>query len=146
MSMTEHDLQNMQNRLARARNPKASEAADQAKREKWIKGEEKSLQDAIQKDCERRGYFVLRSRMDKKTVYRKGFPDLVIFGPNGKCVLIECKAGDNTPSEDQLHCGLDLICAGAKLLVAYNLAEAIEFVKYHLQPAPSAAAPEQPIL
>lgn len=132
MPISQFDLRQMTQRTARAINPAAAKAKDEAAKAKWAAGEEKSLQEAIQKDCERRGYFVLRSRMDKKTVYRKGFPDLVIFGPKGKCVLIECKAGDNQLSDDQRLCIQELRAAGAWVLVTYDLASAIEFVKDYL--------------
>lgn len=132
MSISEFALQNMQRTLARNRNPAAAAARDAAKAEKWAAGEEKSLQDAIQKDCERRGYFVYRSRMDKKTTGRKGFPDLVVYGPLGKCVHIETKSGTNKPSEEQEKCINELRAAGQWVLVCWNFPDAIEFIKTHL--------------
>lgn len=133
MKITPLELQAIQQRLEDNRNPRAAVVKRDEQAARWAAGEEKSLQDAIQKDCERRGYFVLRSRMDKKTVYRKGFPDLVIFGPNGKCVLIETKSGVNKLSPDQISCIAELRSSGALVLTCWTLQEAIAFVRLHLE-------------
>lgn len=132
MSITEFDLQNMQRRLARATDPKGAAAKDKAKSEAWEEGEEKSLQEAIETDALRRGFYVWRSRMDKRTRSNLGFPDLVIFGPNGKCVLIECKAGTNDLSDDQRKCHVEIIAAGAIVVTVWNLKDAIDLMIHQL--------------
>lgn len=123
----------IQARLARNRAPQAAAAADTAKAEKWAAGEEKSLQDEIEKYANVRGWFVLRSRMNKRTTFTvQGFPDLAVFGPHGVCVLLEVKTKYNDLSDDQKTCHLALKTAGANVETVWNLAEAIEVLRAYL--------------
>lgn len=130
--ISEHDLQAMRQRTERARNPAKAKADDAAKAEKYAEGQEKELQDQIQQFAEMKGCYVLRPRMDKKTNFRKGHPDLSIWGADKRSVLIECKAGDNEPDADQIKAINELRVAGAAVTVAYNLKQACDFIIRHL--------------
>lgn len=52
---------------------------------------EKELHRDILDECQRRGWFVIHSRMDRKTTTCPGCPDFVIFAENGRAFTIECK-------------------------------------------------------
>lgn len=130
---SQFDLDQAEARLARARAPVAAAAKDAEKREKHVAGMEKELQDQIQTDAERRGHFVLRPRMDKKTRLIPGYPDLTIFGPHGRVVLLEVKTGNNTLSTEQAACHARLRAAGAAVYTVWSLAEAIMFIRASLE-------------
>lgn len=132
MPITESDLQAMRQRTERARNPEKAKANDVAKVEKWARGEESKLQDAIQQFAEMKGCYVLRARMDCKTTFRKGHPDLSIWGPDKRSVLIEAKTEGNEPDADQIKAINELRIAGAAVTVAYNLKQACDFIIHHL--------------
>lgn len=75
----------------------------------------------------------LQPRSDKKSGIRVGWPDFtVLYG--GKAVAIECKWPGCKLRPEQEAVRADLEAAGVPYLVAYSAAEAIAFVKEHLNP------------
>lgn len=132
--ISEFDLQNMQRRTASAINPQKAAADDAQKRDKHAVGMERELQDQIEQYARLRGCFVLRPAMHKRTTFRKGYPDLTIFGPQSRAVLIEAKCEGNTPDEDQEQCIAELRRSGAAVRVCYNLQDAMEFITDFLFP------------
>lgn len=130
--ISEFELQAMQARTARAINPKAAQAKDEAARQKWASGEEKSLQDEIQKYAEMRGCYVLRARMDRKSTLNHAHPDLTIWG-NGQCLCLEAKANGGRLSDAQTEALGLLSAAGAKAAVVFDLKTAIGLIKHHLK-------------
>lgn len=133
MPISPFEGEQMKLRTEKARNPAAATAADTAKAQKHAKGMERELQDQIQQYAEMRGWFVLRSRMNKRTTFTvQGFPDLAVFGPHGVCVLLEAKTRGNDLSDDQKACHALLKAAGANVETVWNLAEAIEVLRAYL--------------
>ncbi len=101
--------------------------------ERWSKGKEKELADLVVADLRRRGYIVVRSRMDKPTGQDRGVPDLIVmFGPRVAC--IELKAGNNKLSQAQRTYHDALMAANVPTKVAYNFDEAVSFAILTLQP------------
>src|SRR5678816_4437879 len=53
---------------------------------------ESPFQDKIREDAEKRGWWVLWSRMDCATSTPRGTPDMIIFADKGRVIIIEAKA------------------------------------------------------
>lgn len=129
--ISQFDLEQMQARTTRARNPAKAKAADAAKAEKFEAGKEGELQDLIQKYAEVNGCYVMRPPMHKRSGYPKGHPDLTILRGE-KCCLIECKAGDNKPDDEQWACIERLRRCGNQVLVTWDFQTAADFIRKHL--------------
>jgi hypothetical protein len=63
---------------------------------------ESDLHEKILSDCARRGWLVVRSRMDMPSTNGVGVPDLLIFMDGGRCLLIECKSRTGKLRPEQL--------------------------------------------
>ena len=131
--ISQFDAQQMQQRTDRARNPEHYAKIEEAKREKWQSGKERELQQAIQDYAETHaGCYVLRPRMDKRSQLPLGYPDLTVMR-NGRAVLIEVKAKGGVLSDDQKECHAELALTGNRVLVAYDLQTAIDYIRRELQ-------------
>lgn len=75
---------------------------------------ESKLHQQIRDFCDTRWprWKFIRCRMDKKSTIAKGAQDFTIFGPEGKTILIECKARNEKPDDDQLAWHKELEMAG----------------------------------
>jgi len=133
MPISSLDLANIERKLARARDPKAAAAKDEAAREKWAAGQEKALQEAIEQYAQLHGCYVVRPPMHKRSQFPKGYPDLSIHFA-AKSVFIEAKTKGNTLSDDQRRCHEDMRRCGCMVTAVWNLPDAIEFIRLHLLP------------
>lgn len=63
--------------------------------------DEADLQFDIMAECTRRGWFCVRSRMDKPTTYGIGTPDLIIAADHGRTLWVEAKSktGKTKPAQ-----------------------------------------------
>ncbi len=62
---------------------------------------ERELQEQIANYLRQRDLFFMRSRMDKRTTLRKGWPDFTIILHGGLALLVEVKVQGGRFSEDQ---------------------------------------------
>lgn len=88
--------------------------------------------------CKRRGWFYVRSRMDRRTTQAIGVPDFIVAADGGKTIWIECKAKGNKPSSEQLATITFLKAKGHAAAICYNMADVMELV------AKASAAPAAP--
>jgi predicted RecB family nuclease len=65
-------------------------------------GEEGKLQNQIEVECRRKGWLILRSRMDMATTRMKGEPDFFILRSGGQLLMIECKTRKSKRTNEQL--------------------------------------------
>ena len=63
---------------------------------------EREIQDGIAAECKRRGWYVVRSRMDRATTNGVGTPDLIVFGDRGRVWPIEVKRPGRKCTTEQL--------------------------------------------
>lgn len=126
--ISEFELQAMQSKLARNRNPAA---ADTAKREKWAAGEEKDFQREIARYCDLNSIYCLAPAFGKKTRLKRGHPDMTLMR-NGLVCCVETKTEGATTTPDQDTCISELKVKGIPVLVACSLEEAIAFIRLHL--------------
>jgi hypothetical protein len=65
-------------------------------------GLESELQEKVAAECQRRGWYFIRSRMDMPTTNAKGTPDFIIFPDRQKAFAVECKSGNKKLTKEQL--------------------------------------------
>jgi len=63
---------------------------------------ERDLHDQIERLARARGWLVSHARMDRASTIAVGFPDFVIFQPNGRAVFLECKRPGGKATPEQL--------------------------------------------
>lgn len=63
---------------------------------------ERDLHDYIIDRCRELGYYVIHSRMDRRSTVAVGAPDFVVAMPGGRTVWIECKSAKGKPTTAQL--------------------------------------------
>lgn len=78
--------------------------------------------------CKRRGWFYVRSRMDRRTTQAVGVPDFIIAADGGKTIWIEAKAKGNKPSSEQLATITFLKAKGHVAAICYNMADVMGLV------------------
>lgn len=78
--------------------------------------------------CKRRGWFYVRSRMDRRSTQAPGVPDFIVAADDGKTIWIECKAKGNKPSNEQLATITFLKAKGHAAAICYNMADVMELV------------------
>lgn len=88
--------------------------------------------------CRRRGWFYVRSRMDRRTTQAIGVPDFIIAADDGKTIWIECKAKGNKASNEQLATITFLKAKGHVAAVCYSMADVMELVSKTLARLPAA--------
>lgn len=86
-------------------------------------GEEKALQDRIEKECRDQGWACVRSRMDKRTTLAPGTPDFIIALPRGITLWVECKTAKGRMTEDQVAWAIKLDRLGHKWEVVRSFNE-----------------------
>lgn len=89
---------------------------------------ERQLQDAFEAWLRKLDIPFIRSRMDKATTIRKGWPDFSIFWM-GHCLFIETKIGKGKPSKDQVKVIAEIRRSGNRAVIAYSIEECIEAAK-----------------
>ncbi len=89
---------------------------------------EKQLQDAFAAWLRKIGIPFLRSRMDKATTIRVGWPDFSIFWC-GHCLFVETKTAKGRLSDHQNQVITELRRAGNKVVVAYSIEDCVEACK-----------------
>lgn len=62
---------------------------------------ERDLHDYIIDRCRDLGYYVIHSRMDRRSTVAVGAPDFVVAMPHGRTVWIECKSATGKPTRAQ---------------------------------------------
>lgn len=67
---------------------------------------EEHIQDDIEAACKRRGWLVIRSRMDRPTTNQIGTPDLIVASDGGRTLWIECKRPGRKCTTEQLGVGM----------------------------------------
>jgi hypothetical protein len=92
-------------------------------------GPESELQQLIRKECERRRWIVLSSRMDRRTGRRLGEWDMVILADRGRTYLVEAKVKGGKISPAQHAMGHHARYLGHHAAVVYSLDEFIEFIR-----------------
>lgn len=63
--------------------------------------DESKLQSDIRAECQRRGWYCVSARMDRKTTTAIGTPDFIVAMPDGRTLWIEAKTrtGKLTPAQ-----------------------------------------------
>jgi hypothetical protein len=89
---------------------------------------ERQLQDAFEAWLRKMDIPFLRSRMDKATTIREGWPDFSVFWMS-HCLFIECKVDKGKLSDVQERVIASIRRAGNKVLVARSLEDCIEGTK-----------------
>ena len=87
---------------------------------------ESPFQDKIREEAEKKGWWVLWSRMDCATTTPKGTPDLIVFADRARVFIIEAKARNEKLRPAQLGVKLKLESLGHKVSVVRNMQEYIE--------------------
>ena len=80
---------------------------------------EKQLQQRCIAMLRLKGYFVIVSRMDRRTSNQIGTPDL-IFAVKGQACAFECKLPNNTPTQDQIRVMNHMFNNGWKVRVIHS--------------------------
>ena len=124
MSWTESDLRAYEARH-RLRNPTPPPACAEPDTDT----PEAEIQDQIEAECRRRGWYVVRSRMDKPTTNGVGTPDLIIAIDCGRTLWVECKHPKRKPTEAQLGRLAWLGKLEQARTVVHSLAEFLEWVE-----------------
>lgn len=91
--------------------------------------DESQLQHAIIAECHRRGYFTVRSRMDRPTTNQIGVPDIIIAANDGRVIWCECKSRTGKLRPEQLAAKVWLEKLGHEYLLCRSMAEFLELVK-----------------
>lgn len=84
---------------------------------------ESEIQDQIEAECRRRGWYVVRSRMDRPTTTALGVPDLIIAHDGGVTLWVEVKRPGGKLRPEQAGAQLWLGKLGHRHMVAHSLAE-----------------------
>lgn len=100
---------------------------------RWQRQEERQLHKDFEAYLRLRMWPYVHSRMDKPSTIRSGFPDFSIFA-NGHGVCVEFKAPGGVLSKDQRECISELRAVLTPVLVTTSLADAIHFLRLHLDP------------
>lgn len=92
-----------------------------------FEGLEKDLHALIIKECQKRRWFVVHSRTDKRATNQIGCPDLIIAAPNTTYWLEVKRKGGKLSAEQNVirHCLLSL---GQRYATIYSLQQFLDFV------------------
>ncbi len=90
---------------------------------------EGTLHDEILKYCKAKGWPRVHARMDVPATSEVGTPDFVIAMPGPRTLWVECKAGKNKPSPDQLAWMAMLKLVGHEAYVIHSFTEFLEIVE-----------------
>lgn len=90
--------------------------------------DESELHDDIIRLCKSRGWYYVRSRMDKRTTQAVGVPDFIIAADGGKSIWIECKAKGNKPTNEQLATITFLKAKGHVAGICYNMTDVAKLI------------------
>lgn len=89
---------------------------------------ERELHDMIEAECRARGWYYVRSRMDRPTTVGVGAPDFVIAADDGRTFWIEAKAGRNKPTIEQLGVRAALLKLGHTHAIVRSIDEFLAVV------------------
>lgn len=84
---------------------------------------EGKLHDDILDYCRKQGWYVVHSRMDKKTTNALGTPDFIIAMSDGRIVWIEAKAKGRKPTKDQMAACCWLNKLGHCYYIVYSMTQ-----------------------
>lgn len=90
---------------------------------------ESKIQDQIEAECRRRGWYVVRSRMDRPTTNAVGTPDLIIARDAGRVLWVECKRPGRKLTEEQAGARAWLSKLGHLHFVAHSLVDFVEVLE-----------------
>jgi len=91
--------------------------------------QEKDLHEQIVAYLEQHhGVKVGHARMDKKSTFTEGWPDLT-FSINGKACALELKVGKKKPEPEQMACMSDMLVDGWRVQVVRSLEEVKQFLE-----------------
>lgn len=119
--MTEAELLAYQSR-------RAQRSGERAMTDEDDETPESKIQEQILNYCRARGWFIVRSRMDKPTTYALGTPDLIIFADRGEAFLLEVKRPGRKLRPEQAGTGIMLEMLGHRWAVVHSFAEFMEFI------------------
>jgi hypothetical protein len=91
--------------------------------------DESKLQDDIEQYCLSKGWYPIRSRMDRPTTVMPGCPDLIIFADNGRNFQVECKAKNRKQTTEQMAAQAWLNKLGHNYHLVRSFEEFLEVVK-----------------
>lgn len=96
-------------------------------------GPEGDLHDKIIAECQRRRWYFVHSRMDKKSSQAKGVPDFIIAAnlihpPQQRTFWIECKRKEGKLTPEQTVTKHILIALGHRYACVYSFEEFLAFV------------------
>lgn len=113
-----------------ARKPmgKAGMTSDEATKKQEDQAEKDLHKQVVDYLEQHRGIKVGHARMDRKSTYTVGWPDLS-FSVNGKACAIELKVGKNDLSTEQYLCISDMQKNGCNVAVARSLEEVKAFLE-----------------
>ena len=137
--ITPFEAEQLQAKLARARNPKASAAQDAAKAEKHAAGMEKELSRQFCAWLTMKGIPFICAPTNKKSALPIGWPDVTaihgcaLWDFHARVACVELKVTNGRVSAEQDACHARLRAAKVPVCVAYNLQDAIAFVTEHLR-------------
>ncbi len=89
---------------------------------------ESDLHDQIIAYCKGKGWYYVRSRMDRKTTQAVGCPDFIIAADAGRSFWIECKAKNGKGSPAQLETIVHLLKLGHKSAFVWSFEEFLSLV------------------
>lgn len=90
---------------------------------------EADLHDQIEKECRRRGWPFVHSRMDRRTTTAVGTVDFVIAAGNGRTLWIEAKGAKTKVTREQAATIHWLNTLGHAAAIVHSLDEFHEFLK-----------------
>ena len=85
---------------------------------------ESDIHDEVLRLCRAQGWYVLHSRMDRRTTNAVGAPDFVIFMPSSRVLCIEAKRGNAKLRPEQEAAQMHLQRLGHPVLIVRSVAEA----------------------
>jgi len=89
-------------------------------------GPESSLQKKIMDHCEMKGWRVFHDRSRRRN--QRGWPDVFLYLPDGKHLLIELKSADGTLRKEQKHLKMVLKWLGHEVYVVRSFKKFLEIV------------------
>lgn len=91
-------------------------------------GQEGELHEKILAECNRRGWYVVHSRMDQATTQSKGVLDFIIAADRGRVLWVEAKTKKSKPTTEQAGTLFWLARLGHRCTVVRSMAEFLDFI------------------
>ena len=129
-SVSPADFSAMQQRTQRARDPQKAAAEDAKRHAKWAAGEESKLSAAFATYLMQRGLPFIVSIPGRRATIAVGHPDYSIFW-DSRAIFVELKVEGGVLSQAQKDRMGVLVAAAMPCFVAWNLKDAIDFVRLH---------------